>query len=386
MHLLRPCSLLTNRRLFNILIRKEEMKNNRLQRYVRVDKSFLDLPEVEDTLENLKGIGFAMAVLLLERLQYRKHTIGLIANLGGIARMLGVQKRTLINMLLRCPVFRVDVKHGLFYAPRLRKKYKLSAELTDDEIKDVVSDGNIYYGTGEKCATDNELSEKESKTKSKRFQKSSSQPSDNQEKCGGVYKDIDRDISDRNIDIESNKAFGDKPSCHDDADDAEEFKKILSSDKWRKSVSSRFGINLTDSVTLDRFAEWMAEYCTSMQKHLKNTADVRKYAANLLRSGTKTRAEIDRYLSEHQNVTPPEPKQLPHSEFEFVFNGMRYTRNGQLIPADAPLPTSDTQWYSYLHDRWVERKDYHKDIEESALKRRMHDNPGYVRRIGGASC
>ena len=360
------------------------MNNKSKQKFLRVDRKFFDLPEVEYTIEHLKGIGLAMVVLLLERLPYRTHTIGLIANLGALALKLGVQKRTLLSMLCRCPVFKVDVKRGIFYAPRLRRKYKLASDPTDDEVNDVLHAGNIYFGDAENGAKAKGSSANISKPFSKRSSKSASQHADNQQKqTSKTYKDID--ISKRNIKVESNSACaGDRP-CHDDADD-KEFKEILSSARWRRSVANRTGVSLDDDATLTAFASWMCSYCISMQKHLADAADVRNYAANLLRPGTKTRTEFDNYVAERKHDEPPVYAEPPHSEFEFIYHGMRYTKQGQLIPIDAPMPTSNSQWFSYIKNRWVERAEYQEDVENAAFERIVKDNPGYVCRTGGASC
>ena len=357
---------------------KTIMKKKNTERFVRVDNDFLNLPEIEYTIENLKGPGLAMAIMLLERLQYRKNTIGLISNLGRTARKLGVQKRTLIGMLCKCPVFRVDLKRGIFYAPRLRKKFKLSVELTDEEINDVMSNGNIYYGSGEKKAQKAEVSENDSESFSKHSRKSSSQPSDIQQKrTPYIYKD--RYISHRNIEVESNSARASERPCPAVTADDKEFKKILSSDTWRRAVTMRTGIDLDDDATLAIFAEWMHDYCVSIQKRLRDDSDVRSYAASLLRRGTKTRGEFDNYATEHQKPRELTPIEPPHAEFEFIFDGMRYTKQGQLIPFDAPVARTNRQWFSYIRNRWVERSEYDEEAENAVLKRMIREIPGYVR-------
>ena len=360
------------------------MNNKCSQKFLRIDRNFMDMPEVEYTIEHLKGIGFAMVVMLLERLPYRTHTIGLISNIGAIAAKLGVQKRTLVNMLCRCPVFKVDLKRGIFYAPRLRRKYKLAATPTDEEINDVLHGGNIYVASAENAAADKRGSENKTKTFSNRSSKSPSQTPGNQRKrTSKPYKDID--ISNRNIKVESNSACAEDRPCHAVAA-AEEFKEILSSREWRSSVTMRTGVNLNDDGVLSAFAAWMRSYCVSMQKRLTDGDDVRNYAANLLRRGTRTRSELDAYLSECQAAGESEPERLPESPFEFIFDGMRYTKQGQLLPLDAPASTSNDLWFSYIHNCWVERGDYDRKAEDAVLKRRMAENIGYVRRTGGATC
>ena len=265
-----------------------------------VDRDFLDLPEIEYTLEKQKGLGLSMVILLLERLQYRWHTIGLVANLGRVARQLGVQKRTLIDMMCRCPVFRVDMERGIFYAPRLRRRFKLPVSLTEEEADDVLRDGNIYLGRGEKREQKEKLSESKSRTISNHSQKSPSQVSDNQQnRTPDIYKD--RYISERNIEVESNSARADERTCHAAVADAKEFKEILSSDTWLMTVGRQTGINLADNATLSTFSEWMQAYCISTEKYLGVAADVSSYAASLLRKGTKTLTEFDVYLAEHQS-------------------------------------------------------------------------------------
>ena len=362
------------------------METKRTIRYIRIDRDFMDLPEIEDTVVRLKGVGFAMVIFLLERLQYRNHAVGSLDNLSIIAKKLGVQIHTVIDMLQKCPVFRVDMKHRIFYAPRLRKRMGLPEELSEDDIEDVLRNGTVCYKGVAGSLKKARSSKSKSQTKSKRFEKSASQLPDNQQKCV-ADKDIDKDISDRNIKIESNKAQADKSSCGVvDADGGKEFKEILSSSGWLRSVEMRTGVKLSDATVLGRFASWMSGYCTSIQKRLGDAADVRGYAMNLLRKGSRTRAEFDVYLAEHQQVAPPVYTEPPHSEFEFIHHGMRFTNQGQVVPLDAPMPESGSQWFSYIHNRWVERRDYREDVENAALERIMKDNPGYVCRTGGASC
>ena len=357
------------------------MKTGRLQRFVRVDSDFLELPEIQDTIAELKGNGLTMVIMLMERLLYRKHTIGLIKNLGMTAAKVGVQRRTLISMLCRCPVFRVDLERGYFYAPRLRKKFGLPTEVSEEEVADILSNGNIYYGSGEKSAKNDNKNENKTKSFSNHSQKQASQLPDNQQKQGFRYKDIDKDISNRNIEIESNRELKDNSPCVTDAADAEEFKKILSSPRWLSAVQILTGINLTDPQTLTIFSGWMSDYCTSMQKRLRDVQDVRSYAASLLRKDTRTRTQFDHYLSSRLQELERQKLNPPHSQYESVVAGMRCTKSGQFIPVNAPFPERDGLWFSYIQHRWLPRADYDPVKEEAYLQKKIEEDEGYMRRM-----
>lgn len=354
------------------------------KKYIMFNSEFLDLPEIVETMDKYKAVGLSAVLLMLERLLHRTHAIGRIEQSGYLHKKLGIQKRTLYKLIHEMPVFRVD-DNGLFWSPRLRQKLGLPADPTEEEIADVLKNGNIYYGSQQTESAADTLSTKEIKTFSKHSSKSTPQLSDNQQKH---ISNKDKDISDSNKEIESNKEKTKNISTCAADYDAKEFREILSSRSWCRSVKKRMSVDLEDDKILASFAEWMANYCATMEKKLKNKTDLRQYACNLLRPGSKTRAEFDNSMTE----STKEPKETVEiavqakSKYEEVMDGIRYSCNGQLLPDASTGQPEPQAMYSYINNCWIDKSAYDKDREITTLKNNIRSNPRYIARLGGAVC
>lgn len=358
------------------------MKKN-YTKYIKLDYNFLHLPEVCATIEKFKSEGLTTVVLVLERLLYRTHTIGMFDNLGNIHTKVGVQKRTLVKLISSIPVFRVDEKNGLFWAPRLRKKLGLPADPTEEETEYIVKNGNIYYGSAEKNADDEMISQNKMKSISNHSSKPCSQLTDNQKK---QHCNKDNNISNKNKEISSNNANTKQVSlCAADAADEKEFKEILSSTHWCKSVSKRMGIDLSDDHTMSKFAEWMYAYCATNEKKIRDSSELRKYAANLLRNGTNTRAEIDKFMDEHESeksASNVEEHEKP-SEYELVYNKIRFSASGNRLPDWAPQQPSLDVAFSYIQGKWIPYEQFDQEKEKGVLEYKEKNEPEYFEMTGG---
>lgn len=125
---------------------------------ISVDDNFLSYPEIEYTMDNFKSRGFAVVILVLERLVHRKGRIGLYKNLEMVARYLHIQVRTVVKIVDQCGVFKSDHKHGLFYSPRLRRRFHLPLYVSESEAEDIAANGNVYLGWCKKHSRQFEVS------------------------------------------------------------------------------------------------------------------------------------------------------------------------------------------------------------------------------------
>lgn len=208
--------------------------------HIIVDYDFFSLPEIENAMAKFKHTGFTVAVVILERLLHRKGRIGLYKNLGPAARYLHMKTTNLIKVIDECGVFVADHEHGLFYSPRLRKAFSMSAYVSRAEAEDIAINGNVYLGwckkhsrqkkhaadvrnnaVTEQKSMKNEASsdhgfKKVSKMNSESFKKEGAQSADNQAKLHS-YKD--KGISSKDI-YTSNREFRKQVSSFfiDDAD------------------------------------------------------------------------------------------------------------------------------------------------------------------------
>lgn len=267
------------------------MRNSIKYGGVHVTQAFLALPEVKEIRAKYKYLGFTIAIILEMALSVHKYSIGRISSLRPISHEVGVQLKTLLDVMNECSMFVMDYENDIFYMPRLRKKLHLPIEPTAEEIDDIRENGNVYFGYGIKRAARTSVyankNENNSEKISERSEIVSSQSADSQNITENAYKSKDKYLKDKGINKE----------IEDDADE-NVFKEILSSPSWCRSVKKRHGVDLVDEFTLGVFARWMCAYCCSNDKKIEGRSDLRQYANNLLRRDTKTRAEFDRYLAE----------------------------------------------------------------------------------------
>ncbi len=346
---------------------------------VVVDYDFLALPEIKQIRAKYKYLGFTVAVMLQLELSKYKHGIGRISALRPMSHEIGVQLKTLTGIMNECCMFVMDYKNDVFYIPRLRKKLHLTIQPSDEEINDILNNGNVYYGYGEKRDTESETYEKDSEKISERFEILQTQNADNQNKSDFTIKDKDIKVKDKDI-------------ISDDDDAGEnKFKEILSSHSWCRSVKKRHGVNLEDAGTLGIFAQWMYNYCRTNDKKLNSRSELRRYASNLLRHGTNTRAEFDRYCTEAvpdqymtMHCADNQRKDIHIADYENVCDGVRYTCEGQIIPHDAPKQPAPSMAYSYIRNEWISIREYDAVSETAAYDRNVSEIPGYVKGLGGA--
>lgn len=361
--------------------------NNKYAKVVVTD-AFLALPEIKEIRAKYKTLGFAIVVLLQLELSKHKHCIGRISKLRQASHEAGIQLKTLLNIMDESSAFVMDYEHDIYYMPRLRKKFQLPIAPTKEEINDISCNGNVYFGYGEKN-TKNVLScpkkdDKDSKKIRKRFQIFKTQDVDNKGDTIFSYKDKDISLKDIDKDVKIKK---DASRCSDDADDdIFLMEKILSFNSWRKSIKECHGIDLEDDVVFGIFVKWLYYHCSLNDKLDLDDTELRKYANNLVRIGTKTRTELDRYLENKINdkitekyCSNDETKETPSVDYEHVENGVRYSSEGQLIPHDAPKQPSLNVAYSYISNKWIDIDDYDIDAETIAYDRNVAEIAGYLK-------
>ncbi len=345
-------------------------------------ENMLRLPEVAHTIEKWKSKGFAMLMYMKFELKKSRNGIGSFKNIGSYARKMGIQKHNLIKMIQECEAYHYDAKRGLFWSPRMRKGYKLSIDPSEDELNDIMSNGTIYFGHDsetEKRAFNLDVFAKHSSNQK-------AQDTDNQEEYDSDNKS--KVISNVSKEIVSEKADENKNSVCTDDDEVKEFKEILSSKSWCKSVTKRLGIDLTDDSTLNLFSEWMYVYCRSNEKKLTGKSELRRYAGNLLRQDTKTRAEFEKYADrnkceEYESATNTPEEQ---SEYEIVVGDMRFSATGHHLPDWAPQQPSLDMSFSYIKGRWIDNKEFDENKELAVLKNWEQNAPEKFNMRGGIAC
>lgn len=354
---------------------------------VLINKEFMNMPEIVQMFCDNGGKYLNILIYISYRLSMFKNAIGLKKDLRGFANYLQRYESNLKKIMLETHYFVIDEVHGIFYSPRQRIYCGLEAHPSEEEIRDVLENGNIFYGRKKSArnAAEN-TAKKEGRMTEEIIKKKmlKSEPSDIQTKddCLSISKSKNITNSISNITTKDN-ACSNTAACSDEVDDVKEFKEILSSPSWCRSVHKRLGVNLEDTATLETFAQWMHSYCTSQQKRMKNSTEVRRYATNLLRQDTRTRSEYERYVSNgNTGCTTAASKndveiEAEPADYECVVDGMRYSCNGQLLPPDAPKQPSPNMMYSYLNNTWVYGKDYDRASESASCRTRRISESWY---------
>ena len=357
---------------------------------VIINKEFMNMPEIVHMFCEDGGKNLNVLIYVCYHLSKCKNAIGLTNRLHGIASYLKKYENSLEKIMLQTGYFVIDHEHGIFYSPRQRMYYGLESTPSEEEINDILTNGNIFYGRKKRVRNttveaSQKTAKKEGRITEESLKKNLLEPenTDNQAKDDSVSNNKSKDITNDKSNVTTKEdACSSTTACSDD--DVNEFKRILSLDEWRQSVHRCTGVNLEDASVLDGFANWMHNYCISKEKTVKGEKEIRRYAANLLRTDSKTRAEYDSYAAsdthaEEQNADTADLRIVPEDpDYEYVTNGMRYSCNGQLLPPDAPRQPSPYAVYSYMSDRWIKSCEYDKTAERKAYIRRRTSEPWYL--------
>ena len=112
------------------------------------NENFLKYLNVKCVVERGGFMAVGLLYIVCSYLKHCKNTIGLTSDLRSIARVAHVHERNLRKWMGESRLFVVDDELGVFYFPTYRHHFKLADNPSDDELRDLVENGNVYKSAG----------------------------------------------------------------------------------------------------------------------------------------------------------------------------------------------------------------------------------------------
>ena len=373
-------------------------------RYV-YNENFLHYPQISRILECGGYKAHGLLYIVCDYLKHCKYGIGFTRDLRIIAHKAKIRSKSLNEWMKETELFVFNDEKGLFICPCYRHYFGIDDFPSEEEIDDVVKNGNIYIGKAKKnddeddeqvCKDDlnSVKDEEECNTSSTLVKLQNSQDTEAEDVTPSPYNSKDEDTfsdislqSSENTDKYTITSTAGAEKAEVEGGVSFDFfrKNLLSNQEWLDKISKIRCVNVWDKDEAEVFARWMYDYSTCYGIVYKDADAMRHHAFCLLAQGRNTRKMFDAYVKEELKKLVDERARAETEEyesqpnFEYVEHGHRYAFHGEMIPRYAPpQPGNDVRW-SYIRDRWVPLDGYDAEKEWRYARdmiRKLRDEAG----------
>ena len=350
---------------------------------------FLQYPQIQRVLQRGGFKAYGLLYIVCAYLKHCKCSVGLTDDLCLLARKAKMRVGSLKEWMSQSGLFVIDDEKGLFCFPCFRHYLGLADTPSDEEIKDIVNNGNIYKAEPKKstddtddkaCTDDNDTvtDEQETDTNATINQLQNSQDVDSEEVKASAYRVHDTSSNSR-ISLQSSESTENNTITTSTADSEKveveggvsfDFfrKNLLSNQDWLDKISKIRCVNVWDKDEAEVFARWMYDYSTCYGIVYKDADAMRHHAFCLLAQGRNTRKMFDAYVKIElkrlrDKEYEEEQRRYNKPVYEYRMDGHRYAYHGEILPRDAPeQPSRDVRW-SYIQKKWVSGTGYDAEKE-----------------------